>query len=65
MGPVIHLAIVQNDNGTNLSTTKFYKNGAIFATSSADKTAPDAVSRTPQYIGRSDASNNFEYFVVT
>ena len=61
-GQWIHLAIVQNDNGTNLSTTKFYKNGAIFATSAADKTAPDSVSRTPQYIGRSDASNNFEYF---
>ncbi|WP_407680167.1 LamG-like jellyroll fold domain-containing protein, partial [Candidatus Chordibacter forsetii] len=29
---------------------------------SADKTAPDAVSRTPQYIGRSDASNNSKYF---
>ena len=28
----------------------------------AGKTAPDAVSRTPQYIGRSDASNNFDYF---
>jgi hypothetical protein len=61
-GQWIHLAIVQSDEGTNLSTTKFYKNGAIFATSSAGKTAPDAVSRTPQYIGRSDASNNFEYF---
>jgi hypothetical protein len=61
-GQWIHLAVVQNDNGTNLSTTKFYKNGSIFATSSAGKTAPDAVSRSPQYIGRSDASNNYKYF---
>jgi hypothetical protein len=61
-GQWIHLAIVQSDEGTNLSTTKFYKNGTIFATSSAGKTAPDAVSRTPLYIGRSDASNNYEYF---
>ena len=61
-GQWIHLAVVQSDEGTNLSTTKFYKNGTIFATSSAGKTAPDALSRTPQYIGRSDASNNFDYF---
>jgi hypothetical protein len=61
-GQWIHLAIVQTDDGTNLSTTKFYKNGTIFATSSAGKTAPDSVSRTSQYIGRSDASNNYDYF---
>ena len=61
-GQWIHLAIVQSDDGANLSTTKFYKNGTIFATSSAGKTAPDAVSRTPQYIGRSDASNDYGYF---
>ena len=34
-GQWIHLAIVQSDDGANLSTTKFYKNGTIFATSSA------------------------------
>ena len=62
-GQWIHLAVVQSDEGANLSTTKFYKNGTIFAyLYPSNKTAPDAVSRTPQYIGRSDASNNVDYF---
>ena len=44
------------DAGTNLSTVKYYKNGSLFTTSASNKTAPDAVSRSVQYIGRSGNS---------
>ena len=61
-GQWVHIAIVHTDDGTDLSTIKFYKDGTVFATSNPTKTAPDAVSRTPQYIGRSDATENYGYF---
>ena len=50
------LAITMEDAGTNLSTVKYYKNGSLFTTSASNKTAPDAVSRSVQYIGRSGNS---------
>ena len=61
-GQWVHIAIVHTDDGTDLSTIKFYKDGTVFATSNPTKTAPDSVSRTPQYIGRSDATANYGYF---
>ena len=57
MGPMGTLAIVMDDLGTNLSTIKFYKNGSLF-NSTSDETAPDSVSRSIQYIGRSGDSNH-------
>ena len=61
-GQWVHIAIVHTDDGTDLSKITFYKDGTVFATSNATKTAPDSVSRSPQYIGRSDATENYGYF---
>ena len=56
-GQWVHLAIVMDDLGTNLSTLKFYKNGSLF-NSTTGETAPDAVNRSIQYIGRSGTSSH-------
>ena len=58
----VHLAVTVEDTGVNQSTIRFYKDGNIFSTSSADKTAPDTATRTVQYVGRSDSSTNYKYF---
>ena len=58
----VHLAVTIEDAGANQSTIRFYKDGTLFSTSSADKTAPDSVSRSVQYVGRSDSSTNYKYF---
>ncbi|NDB66327.1 MAG: hypothetical protein EB168_11785, partial [Euryarchaeota archaeon] len=61
-GQWVHLVVTTEDAGSNLSTIRFYKNGSLFNASAADKTAPDSVSRSVQYVGRSDATANYNYF---
>ena len=51
-GQWVHIALTVVDEGANLSTARWYKNGSIYATSSANLTAPDSVSRSTQYLGR-------------
>jgi hypothetical protein len=59
-GQWIHLLITMNDGGTNASTVKFYKNGSLFDTSSADLSPPLGKTRTEQFIGRS--TSDLKYF---
>ena len=61
----VHLAVTVEDTGVNQSTIRFYKDGNLFATSPADKTAPDTVTRTVQYVARSDSGTNYKYFSGT
>ena len=59
----VHLAVTVED-GVNQSTIRFYKDGSLFSTS-ADKTAPDTVSRNVQYVARSDSGTDYKYFSGT
>ena len=61
----VHLAVTVEDAGVNQSTIRFYKNSSLFATSPADKTAPDTVSRNVQYVARSDSGTDYKYFSGT
>ena len=50
----VHIALTLEDDGANNSVARWYKNGSIYATSSANNTAPDSLSRTAQYLGRAN-----------
>jgi hypothetical protein len=53
VGQWVHLLVTMNGGGTNGSTIKFYKDGSLFHTSSADLSPPIVKTRTEQFIGRS------------
>ena len=40
----VHIALTLEDDGANNSVARWYKNGSIYATSSANNTAPDSIS---------------------
>ena len=56
-GKWIHLGIALQNGGTNNSTGFVYKNGSLFATVTG-MSLPNIVSRSPQYIGRSNTSSH-------
>ena len=60
VGQWIHLLVTMNDGGANASTVKFYRDGSLFETSSADLSPPLVKTRTKQFIGRS--TNDLKYF---
>ena len=60
VGQWIHLLVTMNDGGANASTVKFYKDGSLFQTSSADLSPPLVKTRTEQFIGRS--TSDLKYF---
>ena len=45
VGQWVHLLVTMNDGGTNGSTIKFYKDGSLFHTSSADLSSPIVKTR--------------------
>ena len=60
VGQWVHLLVTMNDGGANASTVKFYRDGSLFHTSSADLSPPLVKTRTKQFIGRS--TNDLKYF---